>query len=493
LIACSLRDARAHLFSRVLIRVGVMPAPGLVALLLAATTASQTATSPYRERLHELFHSISHTHGGPAYVRRADLLALRREAEKKCGDDEETYLRACRWAVQQLSDPLATFLAPDDADALRERFHGPAHIGIELGMTLERRTSSAPGWWATRGWVRRPTVLTVDENSPAEAAGVRPGDRLLAVGGTSVAATTLRAAAAQLEVPEGCELRLTLASPCAAAAASSSASVAPEAREVRLTSRRAPPPTVSSRPLPGLAGAHLVSIAAFSASTAAELRRELRRLCRPAAAAAAAPPPRCLVFDVRGNEGGLLTQAVAAARLVLPLGAHVLSLQKHAPCRTARRYYRRWYHRSALPRVAAAEGGGATGGAAGGVAGGATAGGPPALLVLVDSASASSAEIFAGALATAGGATVLGMPTYGKGTSQAMVSQPDGYAVSFTAYTLSVGCGGRGDIALHPLTRGVTPHVPWRWRKAHGARGADDAEVTRAVAAALAYARARPA
>ena len=57
----------------------------------------------------------------------------------------------------------------------------------------------------------------------------------------------------------------------------------------------------------------------------------------------------------------------------------------------------------------------------------------------------------------------------------------DGYAASFTAFTLSVG-RRRGDRPLDGV--GVDPHVPWRWRAPRTMRAADDAEVERALAAA---------
>ena len=50
-------------------------------------------------------------------------------------------------------------------------------------------------------------------------------------------------------------------------------------------------------------------------------------------------------------------------------------------------------------------------------------------------------------LATRREAVVCGQRTYGKGTSQALVHQPDGHAITFTVYTLAAG-SGRGDSLL---------------------------------------------
>ena len=178
--------------------------------------------------------------------------------------------------------------------------------------------------------------------------------------------------------------------------------------------------------------------------------------------------------------------------MVLPRGVHLLSLQKPrgeaaGAALTSRRFRTRWYHRNELPRAPApapsdprerrprrfAK-----------RAGGGRGSDRTPLVLLVDRATASSAEVFAGALAHVGGAVVIGEPTYGKGSSQALVYLNDGYAARFTAYTLAVGRGGAHGLA--PLGAGVTPHVRWRWRSTHASRAANDEEVARAVASARA-------
>ena len=70
--------------------------------------------------------------------------------------------------------------------------------------------------------------------------------------------------------------------------------------------------------------------------------------------------------------------------------------------------------------------------------------------------------------------------TYGKGSSQAVVYQQDGYAASFTAYTLAVGRTA-GAVSLDG--KGVTPHMPWHWRAPRSVRAADDAEIERVLSA----------
>ena len=112
--------------------------------------------------------------------------------------------------------------------------------------------------------------------------------------------------------------------------------------------------------------------------------------------------------------------------------------------------------------------------------------GAPLLVALVDERSASAAEIFAAALYHSGRAVVLGRRTFGKGTSQALVYQSDGGALSFTVYTLAVGAGSQSRV---PLNDGVEPHVRWGCRAPAAMPSAENRELARAVAMAQRWVR----
>ena len=547
--------------------------PPLLLLLPFAPTLGAHAEAPpalaekSHSRLCELFRSMRSTHGGPAYVSRRELDAIRRKTETRlreerpspeemragAGDpfeqtgssaaEERRYRHACASAMRALMDPLAAHLSPTSAVMTRERFHGRASFGITLKMRLVRAKPRAvashadadvggdggDGCWSPLrcawrrwvgggrgwgGWRMAALVSEIVSGSPAEVAGVRAGDELLAVCDHPCSGPTMASALELLDDGvEGEEVTLTLlrtappqldgkASQAARSTAARAEPRAPLSRSpttwtVRLLRTPLLERTVTSRALCD-GSVHLIQIDAFGATTAGELRAALGALRRHSAAKrggrAGGRACATLVLDVRGNAGGLLHEAVAACRMMLPMGAHIVSLNKEAPRRTVQAFRRRWYHRCELPpaiRTAwcgagggggAGEGGGGEGGK-GGEGGGGEGGGGVPLVILVDDASASSAEVFAAALAHAAGAIVIGQPTFGKGSSQAVVYQSDGYAIAFTAYTLAVG-RRRGE---RPLSQRVQPHVPWRWR-AWRSRGqlSDDAEVVRALAAARA-------
>jgi C-terminal peptidase prc len=111
---------------------------------------------------------------------------------------------------------------------------------------------------------------------------------------------------------------------------------------------------------------------------------------------AGAGAARGVVLDLRGNRGGLLSQAVAVASAFLPGGTVALTVGRHPDAG------RVW--QSNGPDLA---------------------GGLP-VVVLVDGRSASAAEIVAAALRDRGRAVVVGSATTGKGFIQAVVPLPNG-------------------------------------------------------------------
>ncbi len=106
--------------------------------------------------------------------------------------------------------------------------------------------------------------------------------------------------------------------------------------------------------------------------------------------------PRAIILDLRGNRGGLLTQAAAVADIFLGTGEAFRTLGRHPE---ASRIY---------------------------ITGGPDLSEGLPLVVLVDGRTASAAEIVAGSLADRGRAAVVGSATTGKGLVQLVLALPDG-------------------------------------------------------------------
>jgi carboxyl-terminal processing protease len=256
-------------------------------------------------------------------------------------------------------DPYSRYLTPDEARGARLRRIGQAGLGLRL--------ASQRG-----GGV---VLAAVAPESPAARAGLRVGDRVLAVDGIALATLDLAAATALLEGPEGSIATLRLQR-------------GRNRPEVQVQRSPVPPETVQASRREGTLW---IRIAGFSQATDSRLADILGE-----AFVARSPAPSGVVLDLRGNRGGLLSQAVGVAGAFLPGGV---------VARTGGR------HPDAI-RTYAAPGPDLTDGAP--------------LVVLIDGRSASAAEIVAAALADRRRAVVVGSASMGKGLIQAVVPLPNG-------------------------------------------------------------------
>lgn len=128
-----------------------------------------------------------------------------------------------------------------------------------------------------------------------------------------------------------------------------------------------------------------------------------------------------LVLDVRGNPGGFLQSAVDIASFFLPSGKVVVREQAGTSGEDKIFRSRNRQVKDFTPNT---------------------------LIVLVDNGSASASEILAGALKDHGVATVIGVPTFGKGSVQELVELDDGSSLKvtvarwFTPNGVSISDGG---------------------------------------------------
>jgi carboxyl-terminal processing protease len=252
-------------------------------------------------------------------------------------------------------DPYSRYVTPAEARAARERRVGQSGLGLRVAVQGESLA-----------------VVAVTPGGPAALAGVRAGDRLVAVDGRPLGPRDPGLAASLLEGPEGSGVTLTLAR-------------GGRRREVTLTRELVVPETVTAERQDEILW---IRVTGFSVLTE-------RRITAALADGFAARPPRGVVLDLRGNRGGLLTQAVAVADAFLAEGGVARTEGRHPD---AVRSY-----------------------AAGGQD---LAQGRP-VVVLVDGRTASAAEIVAMALAERRRAAVVGSATMGKGLIQLVAPLPN--------------------------------------------------------------------
>jgi carboxyl-terminal processing protease len=255
-------------------------------------------------------------------------------------------------------DPYSRYATPAEAAAERARRIGRAGIGLVPALRA--------------GAV---LVASVQPGSPAALAGIRPGERIAGIDGETIQGADLVAVGALLAGPEGTNVTLSLRG-------------RDGLRTVVLTREALPQETVSAVRQDNLL---VLRITGFANNTAARLGQEL------IAGMSIGPAPAGVVLDLRGNRGGVLRQAVAAAAMLLPGGVVVTSLGRDPAAGVEYR----------------ADGGRDL------------AAGLP-VVVIVDGRSASAAEVLAAALADQRRAVVIGSTTLGKGLVQTIAPLPDG-------------------------------------------------------------------
>jgi carboxyl-terminal processing protease len=308
-------------------------------------------------------------------------------------------------------DPHSAFLDPAEFEDIRISTSGK-YFGVGIEVGV------ADG---------RIVVVTPVDGSPAAKAGIRAGDIILSVDGMPVSAIDLEDTVTRMRGPAGTQVVLGLRR----AAEDDPLVIELYRGQVEMRSVRAELLE---------AGDAYIRISHFTDATALDLRKALRELERQAEG-----PLSGLVLDLRNNPGGVLDSAVAVADTFLD-GGLIVSAEGRMP--------------DARFRINATPGD--------------ILGGAP-LTVLVNKGSASAAEIVAGALKDHRRATIIGTPTYGKGSVQTIMPLSEGNAIKLTTSRYYTPSG----LSIH--ARGVTPDVVV---EAHGSDG-EDAQLASALAALL--------
>jgi len=317
---------------------------GLVAFAPSSTGARETA--PNWRLLAEVWHTIQRF-----YVDRSAVQPYRL-----------TY-GAINGMVDALGDTgHSSFLTPEMVDLMRSVTEGQFEgIGAEIQMKDKRVVIVAPL-----------------DNSPAQRAGLRPGDIILQVNQESVTRLPLEQVVQRIRGSRGTAVTLTLLDPNTE-----------QTRDVTVVRERVAVHNVTWQPLPGTTVVH-VRIAGFSQGVTKDLQQALTALERQGLTH--------IVLDLRNNPGGLLNEAVATASQFLSSGMVLLVRDAHG---------------TTTPIPIQKQG---------------VAPGLP-LVVLINQGTASAAEIVAGALQDAHRAVLVGETTFGTGTVLKPFPLSDGSAL----------------------------------------------------------------
>ena len=303
-----------------------------------------------------------------------------------------------------LGDPFSTYMT---GEAYRASLTGLSGQFEGIGAVVATNDPAGAEGCSPAGSTCRVVIVRTIAGSPAERSGLRAGDVILAVDGTSVTGRTIDDVVTMVRGPRGTPVTLRISRGAAAPF------------EVRIVRDIVNPEDVTSRTVAsGTVG--YIQIASFGSGVAADFTAQLRALL--------AGGVHGLVLDLRGNPGGFVDQARAIASQFIASGPI---------------YWEQLANGSR--RAFDAEPGGI-----------ATSRSLP-VVILVDKGTASASEILAAALQDTGRATLLGTTTYGKGTVQEwqlLGQDMGGFKLTIARW-------------LTPSKRwingkGLTPNVPFR-------------------------------
>ena len=296
-------------------------------------------------------------------------------------DPDEAAAKAAEAIVESVGDKYTTFLRPVKARQFHSQIQGEI---TGIGAQVEHIDGIL-------------TIVTPIPGSPAEAAGIQPGDQVLAVNGESLSSLGFLEAVEKVRGPKGSTARLTIRRN----------GVEIEVSVVRDVIR------TSEISLSWQEDIAIVKLSQFGRITEEDIRAEYADIVTK--------NPKGLVLDLRNNPGGLLNAATVLCSVFLDNGSAVVEIKTRKDNTIEK-----------------------------------TVGSPVVpkdipLVVLVNNGSASASEIVAGALQDHGRATVVGQKTFGKGTVQQVLRFNDQSSLKMTIAEWYTPSGRRIDgEGIHP-------------------------------------------
>ncbi len=275
------------------------------------------------------------------------------------------YERAARGLVKELQDPYSELLSPKDLSAF-QRNTGGKYGGV--GMQIEDQQGQV-------------TVSRVFPGTPAEAAGIAEGDRIIQVDTASTRGWKLQQVSDRLLGTPGTKVSAKFARPGVS-----------EPIAVTFTRAIIKIPSIPyAITFDGKVG--YVPLQSFNENTSQDLVRALQKLNAEGA--------KGIVLDLRGNPGGFLDQALTVSNMFIQQGQEIASVRG----RTSEEHYKA-ERRPLAPTLP--------------------------MVILTDGYTASASEIVAGALQDHDRAVILGTTSFGKGLVQTVFNLDGGWALKMT-------------------------------------------------------------
>jgi carboxyl-terminal processing protease len=292
-----------------------------------------------------------------------------------------------RGMLSGVGDPYTYYFDKKAYDDFTVQTEG-AYVGVGIGVTFDQVDKTV-------------TLITVYPGTPAEQAGMLPGDKIVQVNGTNVVGKAMDEVTAMIKGRAGTTVDLTVTRK-------------DQSEPVNMTVYRENinSPTVSHKMLEGVIG--YIRIDQFDRVTLSQFQTALDDLNKQ--------QMRGLIIDLRDNPGGLLSTVTDIADILLPKGVVTYTEDKSG----VKKYYNSSESELNLPMV-----------------------------LLVNENSASASEVLCGAVKDMGKGVLVGEKTFGKGIVQNLYELSDGSAIKVTVakyYTPNGICiQGEGIMPDYPV------------------------------------------
>jgi carboxyl-terminal processing protease len=296
---------------------------------------------------------------------------IRQDFVKKRLPDREATYDAIEAMLATLDEPFTRLLRPEQYHNLQVSTSGELS-GVGLQININPTTGNLE-------------VVSPLAGSPAEAAGIQPHDRILAIDGVDTKELSLDEAAVRMRGAKGTSVSLMI---------QPEKQQQDKIREVTIIRNQislSPVYAALDQRSPSQAIGY-IRLSQFSANAASEVANAIANLQKQGA--------KAYILDLRNNPGGLLQAGIEIARLWLDEGTVVYTV-----------------NRQGIEDSFVAKGSALTN---------------APLVVLVNQGTASASEILAGALQDNNRAVLLGEKTFGKGLIQSLFELADGAGIAIT-------------------------------------------------------------
>lgn len=279
-------------------------------------------------------------------------------------NDEDLLEGAIRGYIDGLGDPYTEYISKEEMQEYMEDTLGN-YVGIGIYMIKDEKTN-------------RVKVLSPIKNSPAETAGIQPGDLIIAVNGKEYTGDEMTQMSNDIKGEEGTEVTLTILRNN-------------ESLEIKVKREKIKVNPVESKVLENNIG--YIAFTSFDETTAEDFKSKFEELQKQNI--------KSLIIDLRNNGGGLVDQAVDIAGYVLDKDSVVLyEVDKNG---------NEVVEKTTTDPII-----------------------DMPIIILTNENTASASEILAGALKDFGKAKTVGIKTYGKGVIQEILSVKDGSGIKIT-------------------------------------------------------------